>query len=95
MSFAKRFAALAPICGEGISWYGGSLANTPVWTFHGDIDPTVSPHESLSMVSRINQRGGKAKLTILCGVKHNAWDYAYCDELVDWLMEQSLPPITE
>ena len=88
--YPERFAALAPICGEGISWYGFSVAKKPIWTFHGDIDDVVSPHESLSMVSQINRHGGHAKLTILTGVKHNAWDYAYNDELAAWLMEQKL-----
>ncbi|MBO5270096.1 MAG: phospholipase [Clostridia bacterium] len=90
MSYGERFAALAPVCGEGITWYGGTLAGKPVWAFHGDCDATVSPHESLEMVSRINKRGGHARLTLLAGVKHNAWDYAYNDELVAWFMEQTL-----
>lgn len=92
MSYPERFAALAPICGEGISWYGFSLANKPIWAFHGDIDESVSPHESLEMVSRINKKGGKARLTILTGVKHNAWDYAYGDELAAWLTAQKREP---
>ena len=91
MGNPERFAALAPVCGEGITWYGGSLAKMPIWTFHGDIDESVSPHESLEMVSRINKKGGHAKLTVLTGVKHNAWDYVYGDELVAWLTAQVRP----
>jgi len=90
MGSPHRFAAIAPVCGEGITWYGGSLKNMPVRTFHGDIDSSVSPHESLEMVSRINQKGGHAELIVLPGVKHNAWDYAYNDALVDWLLTHSL-----
>lgn len=88
MGNPDRFAALAPVCGEGISWYGGSLARIPIWTFHGDIDESVTPHATLAMVSRINKRGGNAKFTVLAGVKHNAWDYAYGDELAAWLAEK-------
>ena len=86
----ERFAAVAPICGEGISWYGGNLVKLPIKVFHGDCDEAVSPHASLAMVSKINKMGGKASLTILPGVKHNAWDYAYNDELIEWFAGHSL-----
>ena len=82
----ERFAAIAPVCGEGICWYAEKLVDMPVRTFHGDIDDVVSPHESLSMVSAINKRGGKAEIVIFPGVKHNAWDYAYNDDLVEWCL---------
>lgn len=84
----ERFAAVAPVCGEGICWYAEKLVDIPIRAFHGDIDDVVSPHESLSMVSAINKRGGNASLTLFPGVNHNAWDYAYNDELVSWFMEQ-------
>jgi len=86
----ERFAAFAPVCGEGITWYGEKFIDKPVRTFHGDIDSTVSPHESLEMVSSINKRGGHAELILFPCVKHDAWNYAYKDELVDWLMSHKL-----
>jgi len=89
MSKPKRFAAIAPVCGEGISWHGFSLVNIPIKAFHGDIDDVVTPHASLEMVSRINKAGGKASLTLFPGVRHNAWDYAYNRELIQWFAEQS------
>ncbi len=85
-----RFAAIVPVCGEGISWYAEKLSNIPILAFHGDIDDIVSPHESLSMVSSINKHGGKAKLILISGIKHNVCDYAYNDDLVAWLMEKRL-----
>ena len=75
---------------RGISWYAEKLTSIPIVAFHGDIDSTVSPHESLEMVSSINKRGGHAKLILFPGVKHNAWDYAYNDELVSWFMKHTL-----
>ena len=89
-SSPERFAAIAPVCGEGISWYSARLTNTPIRAFHGDIDDTVSPHQSLAMVSSINKRGGRAELVLFHGVKHNSWDYAYNDDLVAWFMKHSL-----
>lgn len=90
LSSPSRFAAIAPVCGEGISWYAEKLTSIPIVAFHGDIDSTVSPHESLEMVSSINKRGGHAKLILFPGVKHNAWDYAYNDELVSCFMKHTL-----
>ena len=89
LSKPERFAAIAPVCGEGISWYGGNLVKIPIKAFHGDIDDVVSPHASLEMVSRINKAGGKASLTLFPGVRHNAWDYAYDRKLIEWFSEQS------
>lgn len=85
----ERFAAVAPVCGEGISWYGGNLIKLPIRAFHGDIDDVVTPHASLEMVSRINKSGGRASLTLFPGVKHNAWDYAYNRDLIEWFAEQT------
>lgn len=86
---AERFAAIAPVCGEGISWYGGRLKDVPVRAFHGDCDTVVSPHQSLAMVSAINlyNKRTNASLTLFPGVAHNAWDYAHNDELIEWFLE--------
>ncbi len=86
----ERFSAFAPVCGEGITWFGERFITKPVHTFHGDCDTLVSPHESLEMVMSINKRGGNAKITIYPRVGHNAWDFAYDDELLSWLISQKL-----
>ena len=85
----ERFAAITPVCGESINWYADNLKNIPVQAYHGDIDHIVSIHESVEMVSKINSCGGNASLKIYHGVKHNAWDYAYNDEMVEWLLDKS------
>ena len=87
----ERFAAVAPVCGTGVYWYGEKLVNKPVWAFHGDVDDIVPPEESLQMVKSINKRGGHAKLTLFHNVGHDAWVGAYKGrELLDWMMEKSL-----
>lgn len=86
----ERFAAIAPVCGEGINWYASNLIHTPVRAYHGDIDDVVSPHESLEMVSSINKHGGNAELVLFRGVNHNAWEYAYNDDLTEWFMKYNL-----
>ena len=83
---AERFAAICPVCGEGISWIGGRLIKIPTMIFHGDCDSVISPHHSLSMATKINNNGGNAQLVFFAGVGHNAWDYTYDESLVNWFL---------
>lgn len=76
MSFPEKFAAAIVCCGGGMYW-NSSRIKIPVWAFHGEDDPTVLCVESKNMVKAINDAGGQAKLTLLPGVLHNCWDYAY------------------
>ena len=82
----RRFAAIAPVCGQGVNWYAEKLIHTSVQAYHGDIDEVVSVHESVEMVASINRKGGHATLKLFHGVNHNAWEYAYNDELVEWFL---------
>lgn len=87
MAAPERFAAIAPVCGSGIYWYGGVFVDIPVYMYHGDCDDIVPIQESISMLNSINKRGGNAQLKICYGLGHNAWDIAYDgDELTDWLL---------
>ena len=87
-TFPDRFAAIAPICGEGTPVIAYKLKETPVWAFHGDEDPTVDPDGSRKMVDRVNETGGNAKLTMYEGVAHDSWTETYeNDELYDWFLQ--------
>lgn len=89
MAEPERFAAVAPVCGTGIYWYGEVLVNTPVYMYHGDCDEIVPVTESVNMLNSINKRRGNAQLKICYGVGHNAWDTAYGgDELMNWMLSQ-------
>ena len=76
MSFPEKFAAAIVCCGGGMYWNSGRI-KIPVWAFHGEEDKTVLCVESKNMVKAINDANGQAKLTLLPGVEHNCWDYAY------------------
>lgn len=87
MSLPEYFAAIAPICGGGMYWNAGRLANVPVWAFHGGKDPVVFPEESEKMVNAVNACGGSAKLTIYPENDHNAWTDTYANPAVfEWLL---------
>lgn len=89
MSLPDAFAALVPICGGGMGWNAGRIAHLPVWAFHGKEDTVVPPVESVFMAERINKAGGSARLTLLDGVGHNSWEFAYAHgPLFDWLLQQ-------
>jgi predicted peptidase len=87
MAAPERFAAIAPICGSGIYWYGEVLRNTPIMVYHGDCDDVVPVQNSIEMIKSVNRHGGNAKINVLYGVGHNAWDAAYSgDELYSWFL---------
>ena len=90
MSYPGFFAALAPICGGGISWRAQLIGKTPVWAIHGDADTVVPVNNSIEMCDKLKSVGGNVELTLLHGVGHNSWEFAYertC--LIDWLLSKS------
>ena len=87
MADPERFAAIAPICGSGICWFGESLAEVPIMVYQGDCDEVVPIENSMEMIKSVNRHGGNAEIKVLKGVYHNAWDCAYDgDELYTWLL---------
>lgn len=88
MSYPDLFCALAPVCGDGMTWRAGLLKSLPVWAFHGAADDVVFPEGSIRMVEAINQSGGRARLTLFPGVGHDSWTKAYAPEtgLIPWLL---------
>lgn len=89
LSMPEKLAAMVPICGGGMYWNALRLKDVPIWAIHGEDDPIVFCEESKKMTEAVNNKGGNAKLTILKGVGHNAWDYGYADkEVFDWMFSQ-------
>ena len=71
-------------------WNAARLKNMPVWAFHGALDSTVLPEESIKMIRQINKNGGHAKITIFEKADHNSWDQAFAmDELWEWIFSQT------
>lgn len=87
MSVPELFAAIVPICGGGMYWNAARLKNVPVWAFHGAKDGTVLLRESEILVEKINEKGGKARLTVYPENGHNAWDDTYSNPAIyEWLL---------
>lgn len=90
MRYPDMFAAIAPVCGGGMVWNAGVL-QMPIWAFHGTEDDVVYPSETINMIHKLRSLGtnkNEVKMTLLDGVAHNAWDYAYNQELLEWLLSK-------
>jgi acetyl esterase/lipase len=105
-----RWAAVA-IAAGGVFWsyaperwklssilpgeYARALGHTSVWLFHGTDDPVVAPRQSELMYEALKAAGGRVRLWLYQGLKHDCWTRAFNEpELPRWLLEHHLesPP---
>lgn len=90
-----RFAAIAPICGGGETYWAKQIAPLPVWAFHGAKDKGVPLERSEKMVEAIKKQGGDPKLTVYPEADHDSWTETYNNpEFYDWLLEQKRKPMS-
>ncbi len=88
--FPGFFAAAVPVCGGGRTGMARFVADTPVWAFHGSLDPIIWPRESRRMITALRKAGANPRYTEFRFVGHKAWDAAYLHpELVPWLFSQT------
>lgn len=86
------FAAVVPICGGGDPRTASKLVDVPIWAFHGDQDQVVPEHASSEMVLAIRKAGGSPAYTVLPGVGHGSWPWAYgIRGAMDWMFAQRNP----
>jgi acetyl esterase/lipase len=100
--YPKRWAAIA-ISSSGVFWsyaperwqqvstlpadYAHALGHTPVWLFHGTDDNVVPARESELMFEAIKAAGGRVRLWLYQGLKHDCWTTAYNEpELPRWML---------
>lgn len=88
MHFPDRFAAAAPVCGGGLPFRAPAFAQTPIWAFHGALDPIVPLERSAEMARAINAMGGEVKLTVYPEATHDAWTATYADPaFYAWMLD--------
>lgn len=92
-----KFAAAIPVCGAGDPSLARRIKHMPIWTFHGDVDPTVPVSGSRDMAEALEKAGStQFKYTEYPGVDHGSWNQAYREEeLLDWLFAQERDPDVE
>jgi predicted peptidase len=83
-----RFAAMAPICGGGLTEKVCDLKDVPVWGFHGEKDDLVKLEEGQKMVDALKACGGNVRLTVYPNVGHDSWTQTYDNpELYEWFLQ--------
>ncbi len=89
MSHPELLSAIAPLCGGGMAWNAKMLVNTPIWTFHGDVDDCVNIKESDSMVAAVKDCGGNINYTVYNGYNHDIWTVTYKNpDFYKWILSQ-------
>lgn len=87
MARPDLFAAIAPICGGGMAWNAATL-KMPVWAFHGAADDVVSVNQTDEMVASLKKTNNDVTYTRMDNVGHAVWEYAYNNELLEWLLSK-------
>lgn len=106
--YPNRWAAIA-ISSSGIFWsyaperwreiallpaaYARAVGHTPVWVFHGGVDPVVPEREDELLYDAFKASGGHIRLWIYQGLGHDCWFRAFNEpELPRWLLSHRLEP---
>ena len=55
--FPGRFAAAIPMSGGGYPGWAADFIGTPIWDFHGALDPTVPVQDSRDMIDALHSLG--------------------------------------
>jgi len=94
VTYTERFAALAPVS-SGAAWFYGfperarAIFDTPVWAFHGEMDPIIPLREVTVLVDELKAAGGDVKLSVFPEGGHEIWPQVYQNpDLIYWLLEQ-------
>jgi predicted peptidase len=86
----QMFAAAVPICGGGDPSQANTIADIPVWAFHGAKDRSVPVRLSREMIEAMKQAGGNPKYTEYSDEGHIISKQVMdTPGLLDWLFEQS------
>jgi len=84
--YPTRFAAVAPLCGEGDASSVCAVKDVPVWVFHCEEDEIMPVKGSDEMVEALKACGGKVEYVRQKGGDHMAcWSNTF-DDLWPWLL---------
>jgi predicted peptidase len=89
MRHPDLFAAGVPIVGVADVSRAALLSRTPIWQFHGELDPTSPVENGRRMAEALRRAGAPSRYTELGGVGHGAVGPALqTPGLFEWLFEQ-------
>jgi predicted peptidase len=85
--FPERFAAIAPLCGEGNPADACKVKDIPIWVFHCEDDEIMPVKGSDEMVEALKACGGKVEYKREKGGDHEeCWSNDF-DDLYKWLLK--------
>jgi acetyl esterase/lipase len=96
----ERWQQVSTLPGE----YAHAVGRLPLWLFHGSDDNVVDPRQSELLFEALKASGGRVKLSVYLGVRHDCWTRAYNElELPRWFLshhrwmqsEPEMPPYAE
>jgi predicted esterase len=96
----NRFSSVLAISGGAITeempLKNLARSGTPVWAIHGAEDTLVPVERAQRVVRQFHDAGGRGTLTVLEGIGHDVWRYAFAHEAVfDWMLApDSIDPET-
>ncbi len=84
-----RRSPLTENAADPYAFTANAVRATPVWIFHGAVDPVIPVTESRRMYDALKKAGADVRYSELPGIGHNAWDAAYGNpDLWLWLFGQ-------
>ncbi len=91
MRHTKMFTAAIPVCGGADPSMAAALKNFPVYTLHGDSDPTVPVVGTRAMVQALNDVGNTVfRYDEVAGGQHNVWTHtATQTDAVKWMFKKT------
>jgi len=88
MTYPRKFAAIAPICGGGDVDRACTLKHLSIWVFHRAKDTIVPVEYSEKLVAALQHCGGHVRFTVYPDAGHDSWTATYANpELYSWLLE--------
>jgi predicted esterase len=90
----ERYAAAVPICGKGEPGKADTIADMPIWIFHGDQDNTVPYLHSVDMYNALTNAGAQnTEFHTITNGPHNVWTETYQrSDLYEWMLLMSWMP---
>ncbi len=87
--FRGSMPVVPPDDGPPLAALADRLANTPIWIFHGEMDPVVPVGGSREPAAALEAISADVRYTEYLGMDHDVWDAAYAsDTFLRWLFAQ-------
>lgn len=90
------FAAAVAVSGGGNARRARYRLKTPIWAFHGALDPLVGVWRSRQMAESMEKVGKPLRYTEIPDGKHDIWPTVFGTlELAEWLFANQLQPVVK